>query len=131
MSYNRRMEQITIIKQKYEALKPYMDERLRRMWAAAEAQAMGRGGISAASLATGLTRKTIRTGLREHEAQLLSGQAPAPRLRRPGGGRKRSTAQDPQLLADLESLVDPQTRGDPQSPLRWTCKSTSKLSVEL
>lgn len=131
MSYARRMEQVTLIKQKYEALRPYMDERMRRIWAGAEAKALGRGGISTVSLATGLTRKTIRSGLREHEEQLLSGTAPGPRLRRPGGGRKRSTQQDPKLLVDLESLVDPQTRGDPQSPLRWTCKSTSHLAAEL
>jgi hypothetical protein len=125
------MEQESIIKQKYEALKPYMDERMRRIWAAAEAKALGRGGISTVSSATGLTRKTIRAGLCDHKEQLLSGAAPRQRLRRAGGGRKRLTDQDARLLADLESLVDPQTRGDPQSPLRWTCKSTSKLAVEL
>jgi Rhodopirellula transposase DDE domain len=131
MSYDGRMEQVSVIKQKYEAIKPYMDERMRRVWAAAEAKALGRGGISAVSLATGLTRKTIRSGLCEHQEQLVSGEAPAQRVRRPGGGRKRVTEQDVRLLADLESLVDPQTRGDPQSPLRWTCKSTSKLALEL
>lgn len=131
MSYDGRMEQELIIKQKYETLKPYMDERMRRVWAAAEAKALGRGGISTVSLATGLTRRTIRSGLSEHQEQLLSGEAPAQRVRRPGGGRKLITEQDAQLLADLESLVAPQTRGDPQSPLRWTCKSTSKLATEL
>jgi hypothetical protein len=125
------MEQEIIIKQKYEALKPYMDERMRRIWAAAEAKALGRGGISTVSSATGLTRKTIRAGLWDHKEQLLSGAAPRQRLRRSGGGRKRLIDQDVRLLADLESLVDPQTRGDPQSPLRWTCKSTRKLAVEL
>jgi Rhodopirellula transposase DDE domain len=125
------MEQVIIIKQKYEALKPYMDERMRRVWAATEAKALGRGGISTVSLATGLTRKTIRSGQCEQQAQWRSGAAPAQRVRRPGGGRKRRTEHDPRLLADLESLVDPQTRGDPQSPLRWTCKSTSKLATEL
>ena len=131
MGYDGHMEQVSVIKQKYEALKPYMDERMRRVWAAAEAKALGRGGISAVSVATGLTRKTIRAGLCEHQEQLVSGEAPAQRVRRRGGGRKRITEQDLRLLADLESLVDPQTRGDPQSPLRWTCKSTSKLALEL
>ena len=125
------MEQVIVIQQKYEALKLYMDERMRRVWAAAEAKALGRGGISTVSLATGLTRKTIRTGLCEHKEQLVSSTEPGQRLRRRGGGRKRLADQDLRLLADLESLVDPQTRGDPQSPLRWTCKSTSKLAVEL
>jgi hypothetical protein len=131
MSYDGRMEQVITIQQKYEALKPYMDERMRRVWAATEAKALGRGGISTVSLATGLTRRTIRAGLCEQQEQLVRGEAPGQRLRRPGGGRKRITDQDPRLLAVLESLVDPQTRGDPQSPLRWTCKSTSKLAREL
>ena len=121
---------VEVIRAKFEALKPVMDERTRRLWAATEAQAIGRGGITRVSQATGISHVTIRAGL----SQL--GQPPAPgamtgRVRRPGGGRKMLTHHDPGLLAALESLVEPLTRGDPQSPLRWTCKSTSKLAAEL
>ena len=121
---------VEVIRAKFEAPKPVMDERTRRLWAATEAQAIGRGGITRVSQATGISHVTIRAGL----SQL--GQPPAPgamtgRVRRPGGGRKMLTHHDPGLLAALESLVEPLTRGDPQSPLRWTCKSTSKLAAEL
>ena len=121
---------VEVIRAKFEALKPVMDERTRRLWAATEAQAIGRGGITRVSQATGISHVTIRAGL----SQL--GQPPAPgamtgRVRRPGGGRKMLTHHDPGLLAALESLVEPLTRGDPQSPLRWTCKSTAKLAAEL
>lgn len=122
---------MTILKEKYEGLKPYMDERMRRLWAAAEAKALGRGGLSQVSRATGLSRKTIRSGLSEQASQVMSGQPPLARTRRVGGGRKRVTSHQPALLAALESLVEPLTRGDPQSPLRWTCKSTEKLAGEL
>ena len=121
------------LKAKFEALKVLMDERLRRLWAATEARALGRGGITRVAQATGLSHVTIRTGLKELEV----GKEPvgigqrSTRLRRVGGGRKRLTAQDPQLLEALEALVDPVTRGDPQSPLRWTCKSAAKLAAEL
>ena len=126
------MESTTIeaIRAKFEALKSVMDERTRRLWAATEARAIGRGGITRVSQATGISHVTIRAGL----GQL--GQPPGPdatagRVRRPGGGRKPLTDHDPGLLAALESLVEPLTRGDPQSPLRWTCKSTAKLATEL
>jgi hypothetical protein len=95
MGYDECMEQASVIKEKYEALKPYMDKRMRRVWAAAEAKALGRGGISTVSEATGLTRKTIRGGLCEQQEQLESGEAPGQRVRRRGGGRKRITEQDP------------------------------------
>jgi transposase len=124
---------IAILKQKYEALSPYMDERIRRLWAATEAQALGWGGVTAVSAATGLSRTTIRAGLIEtqHRAAGEAETFTTSRLRRPGGGRKKLTQTDRTLRCDLESLVDPVTRGDPQSPLRWTCKGTARLAAEL
>lgn len=121
---------VDIIRAKFESLKPVLDERTRRLWAATEARAIGRGGITRVSQATGISPVTIRAGL----SQL--GQPPGPdattsRVRRPGGGRKPLTHHDPGLLTALESLIEPLTRGDPGSPLRWTCKSTAKLATEL
>lgn len=123
---------IELIQTKYRALEPLMDERMRRQWAASEATAYGWGGIEAIAQATGLSPKTIRKGQAE-----LAERAAQPEnaitewLRRPGAGRKRKTEEHPELLADLENLVDPVTRGDPESPLRWTCKSTAALAREL
>jgi transposase len=123
---------IELIQTKYRALGPLMDERMRRQWAASEATAYGWGGIEAIAQATGLSPKTIRKGQAE-----LAERAAQPEnaitewLRRPGAGRKRKTEEHPELLADLENLVDPVTRGDPESPLRWTCKSTAALAREL
>ena len=109
-----------------------MDERVRRQWAATEAQAYGWGGVSAVSSATGISRKTIRKGLAELDARRKNpGGQLASRLRSPGGGRKRLTDTDPDLSAALEWLIDPTTRGDPMSPLRWTCKSTQELAQAL
>jgi len=109
-----------------------MDERVRRQWAATEAQAYGWGGVSAVSSATGMSRKTIRKGLAELGIREQDPDAPvALRLRSPGGGRKRLTEGDPQLFASLEWLIEPTTRGDPMSPLRWTCKSTHELAQAL
>ena len=120
------------IESRYAALSSVMDERMRRQWAAAEAKAYGWGGVRAVSRATGLSPNTISKGLAELEARAADPTAPRPsRLRRPGGGRKRATDADPELAAALERLVDPVTRGDPQSPLRWTCKSTTRLAREL
>jgi hypothetical protein len=120
------------IRQKYQLLRPVMDERLRRLWAAAEAQALGHGGIAQVAAATGLSRQTIAAGLRElHPDPPPPRAAPPGRIRRPGGGRLPLTALDPTLPADLEALVEPTSRGDPMSPLRWTCKSTAKLAAEL
>jgi hypothetical protein len=124
------MNNVDDIRDKFNVLSPVMDERLRRLWAAAEATALGRGGIGAVAAATGLSRTTIARGIREQRALSLD-EVPSRRIRRVGGGRKSVTIQDPSLLADLESLVDPVTRGDPQSPLRWTCKSTCRLAAEL
>jgi hypothetical protein len=121
------------IEAKYTTLQPLLDERARRLWAAVEARAIGRGGIIRVAEATGLSRGTIRAGLRELDtpAPADEGRPSAGRLRRPGGGRKPLVDQDPDLLRDLEALVDPVTRGDPMSPLRWTCKSAAKLAEGL
>jgi hypothetical protein len=120
------------IRRKFEVLGPVMDERTRRHWAAAEADELGWGGVSAVATATGLSRTTITAGLHELRQRATQPDAPiSPRIRRPGGGPKRLTELDPGLLPALEALVDPLTRGDPDSPLRWTCKSTRQLAVEL
>jgi transposase len=116
------------IKKRFEKLDQYLDERLRRLVAGAEALAIGRGGISAVSRETGLCREAIREGCQELERQDL---LPEGRVRRKGAGRKRTVDQDPTLKADLERLIDPVTRGDPESPLRWTCKSTRQLADAL
>jgi transposase len=120
------------MKSKFRALGPLLDERLRRQWAATEATAYGWGGVEAVSQATGLSPNTIRKGQRELATRRKKPHTPLPqRLRREGGGRRRKTVSDPELSAALEALVDPATRGDPESPLRWTCKSTYTLSREL
>src|SRR5262245_22142028 len=113
-----------VIRGKFAALQGGLDERTRRLWAATEAMALGRGGVAVVSEATGISLPTIRRGLRE----LSEGPTKAGRIRRPGGGRKKSEVLDTALSADLETLVDPTTRGDPMSPLRWTCKSTRQLA---
>src|SRR5438270_6483831 len=120
------------IRRKFDALGPVMDERMRRQWAAAEAAELGWGGVSAVADATGLSRTTVTAGLRELRERAEHPDAPLPaRIRRPGGGPKRLTETDPGLPPALEALVDPVTRGDPDSPLRWTCKSTRRLAQEL
>jgi hypothetical protein len=118
---------------KFLILRPLLDERARRVWAAVEARAMGRGGMSRVAEATGLSRVTIRAGLQElARADTASGpQAPPARLRRRGGGRKPLSLHDPHLLHALETLVNPVTRGDPMSLLRWTCKSAAQLAAAL
>jgi hypothetical protein len=123
---------IECVRQKYLALSPVMDERMRRQWAAAEASILGWGGVTTVSAATGLARNTIAIGLRELEHRRAHpDEAVHLRIRGPGGGRKPATGIDPGLLKALDALVDPVTRGHPESPLRWTCKSTSKLAEEL
>jgi hypothetical protein len=120
---------VAAIKLRYAALSPVLDERGRRRFAAAEALAAGWGGIAAVSEATGIARSTIGYGLRE-----LRGVAPDSALggvRRKGAGRKPLTQTDPTLLSDLERLVDPDTRGDPMSPLKWTSKSLRNLAAAL
>ena len=118
------------IKIKFDTLQPLLDERTRRIWAAVEAKALGRGGISRVAEATGMSRTTVRSGLRELEMGAVV-VAPGERQRRPGGGRKRLTERDPQLAAALERKLDPVTRGDPMGPLRWTCSSAARLAEEL
>jgi len=116
------------IRLRFEVLAPVLDEQGRRRFAAAEAMAGGLGGVSAVMRATGFARSTIRRGLDE----LADGDAPdSERVRRAGGGRKPLSATDTGLVDDLRSLVEPETRGDPQSPLLWTCKSLRKLSQSL
>jgi hypothetical protein len=105
-----------------------MDERLRRRWAAAEALALGQGGVTAVARATGLARNTIAAGIAELRAP---GGPDDGRVRRPGAGRIPLTRSDPGLLEGLDRLIDPVSRGDPTSPLRWTCKSTANLAGEL
>jgi hypothetical protein len=124
---------VQVIAEKFAALGPVLDERTRRLWAAAEAHAIGRGGISRVSEATGLSRITIRSGLSElYPSSTRHDQgAAAGRTRRLGGGRKPLIEHDPKLERALEILVDPVTRGDPTSPLRWTCKSAANLAAEL
>ncbi len=112
---------------KYAAVAPVLDERSRRRWAAAESLAIGYGGDALVSSATGLARETIRNGRRE----IAHGETPPGRVRRPGAGRPRIQQDQPGIQAALESLVDPLTRGDPTSPLRWTCKSRAKLAATL
>jgi transposase len=117
-----------VIQSKFEALHAGMNEAVRRRWAAVEARALGSKGVRLVAEATGLARPTIRRGLRE-----LAQGVPLEedRVRHPGGGRKKASVKDRTLIADLEALVDPMTRGDPTSALRWTCKSTLKLAEEL
>jgi len=123
------------VQEKYAALGPLLNERQSRLWAATEARAMGRGGVTCVARATGISRKRIQAGIRELEGLAESTPAtakPQPeRVRRPGGGRRTLVAGDPGLVAALEALVAPATRGDPMSPLRWTSKSTPQLAAEL
>ena len=120
------------IKARFEALQPVLDEKTRRLWAGAEAQAIGRGGIARVSEATGMSRDTVRAGLRAVQAGAAAvSSAGGGRLRRPGGGRKGLAERDPELLRALENKLDPATRGDPMSPLRWTCLSAARLAEAL
>jgi hypothetical protein len=114
--------------ERWEALVPYLDERRRRLVVASEAKSAGYGGIVNTARTTKMARSTIGRGLKE----LAASETLAPgKVRRPGGGRKPLTAASPQLLVDLNSLVDPDARGDPMSPLRWTAKSLRRLASEL
>src|SRR5215469_10116979 len=123
------MEEQEVIKARFARVAKLLDERTRRAVAASEALAIGWGGITAVSRATGLSRTVIQNGIKE-----LTGTLPraAPgRIRRPGGGRKKTVETDQSVRTDLEHLVEPVTRGDPESALRWTCKSVRKLAGEL
>lgn len=120
------------IRTKYNILQVEFDERARRMWAAAEAKALGHGGVTAVSRATGLAESTIRIGRKEIlRPSPKKKDAITRRIRHEGGGRKSLEHKNSDLLESLDSLVDPESRGDPMSPLRWTCKSTRRLAQEL
>jgi hypothetical protein len=110
---------------------PELDERRRRQWAAAEAREIGHGGVSVVARATGLARSTIHAGLRDLRSSRQQRVRAAARIRRAGGGRRSLTTTDPELISALLALIEPTTRGDPESPLRWTCKSTTQLADEL
>ncbi|MCX6631372.1 MAG: ISAzo13 family transposase [Candidatus Solibacter sp.] len=123
----------TDIQHRFRSLSRFLDERMRRLVAAAESEAIGYGGVTMVARATGVSRRAITEGMKElrqpespHDAR-----STAVRVRRKGAGRKRSADKDPRLVQDLDRLVDPVTRGDPESPLRWTCKSVRRLAEEL
>lgn len=116
------------IRLKFQSLAKRLDEHTRRIWAATEASAQGYGGISLVARATNISRRAILVGLREIQTGNV---LPEGRVRRSGGGRKSGVTHQPDLPEKLEALVEPLTRGDPESPLRWTCKSTRRLSREL
>jgi len=121
------------IRRRWEALSPWLDERLRRLWAGAEAADRGHGGVAAVARATGLHPDTVARGARDLEALRDGAEAPPPpgRTRRDGAGRPRAEDADPTLVEDLEALVSPTARGDPTNPLRWTLKSVRRLAGEL
>ena len=126
------MSNVEALRTKFEALAPYRDEKLKRLWAGAEAVVLSKGGVDEVAIATGLSAKTIRAGISElKQPWPTRPQEKSRRVRGTGGGRKRLVDTDSTLLAELEELIDPATRGHPESPLRWTSKSTSKLAVEL
>lgn len=140
------MDQARLIEARFKALSPRLDEATLRLWAGAEARSLGRGGVSMVAKVAGISRTTVYAGLAEIQSASLpkfkgSPTAAAPgsavgiatpkRIRAPGGGRKRLVDTDTTLLADLDALVEPTTRGDPMSALRWTCKSTTRLAAEL
>ena len=122
------MNQDDIILEKYQMLAPALNERTLRLFAAAEALSLGRGGISRVSRTLEISRDRISRGIKELESET---QFHPDRVRRKGGGRKKLLACDPTLKADIEALISPYTRGDPESPLRWTCKSTRTLADAL
>lgn len=129
MSDNQIIEKI---KDKYEKLLPYLNEKTRRIWAAVEARSLGWGGISQVSSATGLSRTTIHAGISLLEESLLvKAKQSDRRIRQKGGGRKLLEEQDAMLLCELESLIEPMTLGDPESVLKWTSKSVVKLADAL
>ena len=118
------------IEEKYLELRSLLDERTRRLWASVEAKALGRGGQTLVAEATGMARSTINIGLREL-AERTKKKEKVKGVRLPGGGRKRLTDHSTSLKSDLERLVGPASRGDPESTLRWTCKSTRQLATAL
>ena len=131
MVYARRMDEAAGVERRFKMLAGVLDERMRRLVAAAEAQTIGYGGASLVARAAGVSRRAIRVGVQELKTAPQVGTNRGRRIRRQGGGRKSAVSKDPTLLPDLEKLVEPVTRGDPESPLRWTCKSVRKLAEEL
>lgn len=123
-------ELVAIVREKHRRLAQILDERSRRLWAATEASFLPYGGVSVVSKATGLSRTTIHAGMGELEAGQMRATAPG-RKRKPGAGRKPITHHEPEIVRELDKLVEPVTRGDPECPLRWTCKSTRVLAAEL
>jgi len=121
---------VAILKEKYQILEKILDEHSRRLWAAAEARSLPYGGVSVVSKATGLSRTTIHAGMGELETGEMR-PGTLGRKRKPGAGRKPITHHEPEILRELDKLVEPATRGDPECPLRWTCKSTRLLAAEL
>jgi transposase len=119
------------IRKRFRQLEPWLDERTRRLWAAAESAAHGRGGPSLVCRASGVSRRAIAVGQKELKKRPERAQRTGLPIRQKGGGRKKASLKDPHLLRDLEKLLEPVTRGDPQSPLRWTCKSVRNLAGEL
>lgn len=116
------------LKQKFHAVWSLLDERTRRVMAANEAISLGFGGITEVHRACGLSRKAIAKGIVEIQEGIMP---PPGHIRRSGAGRKAITETDPRLLEALESMIDSQTRGDPESPLRWICKSTRTIAAQL
>jgi hypothetical protein len=128
MTRTEREAVLLAVRTRYESLGPHLTEQCRRLWAATEASTIGRGGVAMVSEATGIARATILKGQRElREPQTIAAEG----QRHKGGGRKPLAQTDPTLLQDLDRLIDPTTRGDPESPLRWTCKSTYQLAEAL
>ncbi len=120
------------IRKRFELLKPFLNERQRRILAAVEADILGYGGITRVAKATGLSRNTVVAGgLELRTAKAAGTPRETGRIRKPGGGRKPTVEKDPALKAELEQLIEPVTRGDPESALRWTCKSVRRLAEEL
>jgi transposase len=120
------------IQRRFRSLAPFLDERMRRLVAASESEAIGYGGVSAVARATGVSRRAITEGMKElKKPKSRQARLEEARIRRRGAGRKRTVDKDSSLLEDLDRLVDPVTRGDPESPLRWTCKSVRRLAEEL
>ena len=125
------MTTLASIREKFEAMSLVLNEQAKRLWAATEARSLGWGGVSLVATATGMSRNTISAGLDELQKGVSSRSIKHERIRQPGGGRKALTQKNSHLQPTLEALVEPDTRGDPESPLQWTCKSTSQLAREL
>jgi hypothetical protein len=129
LTQDARLAKVSAARYKYDALRPNLDERRVRLWAAAESLSIGRGGIAIVSEATGLARNTVVAGIKEIESGTVLPSLHS--VRREGAGRKFLRDIDETLLEDLNALIEPTSRGDPQSPMRWTCKSLRKLASEL